>query len=556
MVVTGGVLEAPPGSRVQQLLAELISIEIVPLPFNDPDGAMQARVSDIEREAAELGDMELWQRARLHVMYMRGLLEGDLAEWARTSQEVHQWAADNSRRELLIRSHSSLGTLYLQLGDPAAHLVHAVGAVELLTDDTPAATRVGCLMRFANALSSLGSREEARERYQQAERLAAEIDDKRWLRLILNNYADTEHTAGDPERAWQILEQLMAAVTPPGSAFDLGMLAQYEIGTLAEVQIDLGRYAEAEQSMRFNLRRYEYSGVVDHWAHALDLLTLATAQRHLGETDLAQQTLNQASALCTEHDFAEVVAKILQEQAELYAATGEPTRAFQTHKEFHAAVEKLRSSALEAQARTRQAMFETTEARNQAAAFRDEARRDPLTGLRNRRYVDEHLPRLIEHARTSGNTLVVALADLDHFKRINDTLSHDVGDQVLTTTASILRDELARISGDGFVARMGGEEFLLVLPGTAPADVATHLDDVRRAIRNYDWQPMTGDLSVTVSIGSSTTACIPQPTQPGLLADADRNLYAAKHAGRDRVINNPPPHRGTRRYRDAPKPTS
>ncbi|GAB1689600.1 hypothetical protein KRM28CT15_14030 [Krasilnikovia sp. M28-CT-15] len=551
-MATDEVRWAPAGSRAQQLFHDLIAIEAIPL--DGLDATSPARPAEIEREAAELGDMELWQRARLLTARLRGRLDGDLAEVARTAQEVHRWAGENDRRELLIRSHSVLSSLHFELGDAAAVLAHAVSAVELLTDDTPAGIRVGCLLQFALALGAVDSHAESLKRLQQAEQLAADIGDLRWQRMALHHHAYEELQTGEPQRAWETLERLMATVTAPGAAFDLALLRLEEIDTVAAVQIALGRYAEAEETIQGCLRVQESSGAVDHYGRAEFLLTLAKAQRHLGKTGQAQQSLNRTSALCTEHDLADLAAQTLQEQAELHAATGDHVRAFQAYKDFSAATERLRCAQLEAQARTRQAMFETTEARTQAAQFRDQARTDPLTGLRNRRYVDEHLPGMIEHARTGERCLTIALADLDHFKRINDTLSHGVGDQVLTTVATLLDDTLTGITDGGFVARLGGEEFLLVLPDLTPTDAAAHLDTVRLAVRNHDWQPITGDLPVTVSMGSTTSAATPDATQSGMLADADRNLYAAKHAGRDRVINNPPPHPGARRYRDAPTP--
>ena len=157
-----------------------------------------------------------------------------------------------------------------------------------------------------------------------------------------------------------------------------------------------------------------------------------------------------------------MLVRVHQEQAELHAARGEFAAAFAVHKVFFAAYNDLHSEQREAQARTRQAMFETAEARQEAERFREQARRDPLTGLRNRRYVDEQLPGLID----ADPELTVAIVDLDRFKRVNDLLSHDVGDQVLVLVAKLLETELAAVSPDGFVARMGGEEFLMVLPGT------------------------------------------------------------------------------------------
>jgi diguanylate cyclase (GGDEF)-like protein len=192
-------------------------------------------------------------------------------------------------------------------------------------------------------------------------------------------------------------------------------------------------------------------------------------------------------------------------------------------------------------------MFETAEARQEAERFREQARRDPLTGLRNRRYVDEQLPGLV----AGGGELTLAIVDLDHFKRVNDQLSHDVGDQVLVLVAKLLETELAAVAPDGFAARMGGEEFLLVLPGIPVLTATGRLDAIRRAIRSYDWVDVTHGLPVTVSIGVAGLTEDPAAGQSGLLSTADRNLYVAKHAGRDRVVAGAPRDARARSYRDS-----
>jgi diguanylate cyclase (GGDEF)-like protein len=219
----------------------------------------------------------------------------------------------------------------------------------------------------------------------------------------------------------------------------------------------------------------------------------------------------------------------------LYAAGGDFARAFETHKEFFAELEKLRSVQREAQARNRHALFETAEARQEAERFREQARRDPLTGLRNRRYVDEHLPSLMADASATGEPLAVAIVDLDHFKRINDTLSHEVGDQVLRAVAKLLEAELATFAPSGFAARLGGEEFLVALPGVGLAEAAGHLEDLRITIRSHGWDELTRGLPVTVSIGVAASNKTAVTGQLALLSAADRNLYAAKDGGRDRV---------------------
>src|SRR5690349_9950723 len=139
-------------------------------------------------------------------------------------------------------------------------------------------------------------------------------------------------------------------------------------------------------------------------------------------------------------------------------------------------------------------MFETAEAREEAERFREQARRDPLTGLHNRRYVDERLPGLIADAAAAGTPLTLAVLDLDHFKHVNDTLSHETGDRVLVAVAGLLE---AGVPAPGFAARMGGEEFLVVLPGLDLATAVPVLDRMRAAVGGHPWQPVTGGHRVT-----------------------------------------------------------
>jgi diguanylate cyclase (GGDEF)-like protein len=107
---------------------------------------------------------------------------------------------------------------------------------------------------------------------------------------------------------------------------------------------------------------------------------------------------------------------------------------------------------------------------------------------------------------------------------------------VLRTVAELLQDDLA----DGsFAARMGGEEFLLVLVGS-PRTAARQLEDVRRAVAAHPWAELTGGMSITVSIGAAGTAGHPDPTPVDLLGRADAHLYRAKRGGRDRVVSDLP----------------
>lgn len=491
------------------------------------------RATEIERVAAAGGEWALRQRARLLQadMWQR---QGEATAAARVLREVGAWAVEHSCRPLQARSDRLLARIYYALGDSAACLEHSVSAVQQLDDRTPPRTRSAYLMALAGALNATGSFAAARERYQQAEHFAVTGGDIRRQLAVLNNRAYSELEAGEAELAWKVVQRLQAIAAEHGYELNPNYL-----DTVAQAQIALGRYAEAAHTIRASIEAFASTWEEEVDSLAQSLATLAVAQRHLGATGEAQEALDRCLALCEERELTNIGVQALQEQAELYAACGDFERALLTYKAFHVAESELISQQREARAQTRQAMFETAEAREEAARFHDQARRDPLTALPNRRFMDEHLPPMIEKAARTGEPLVAAVVDVDHFKRINDTLSHETGDQVLVGIAGILAASVPAGSAldVGFAARTGGEEFVLVLAGLSPAAAVRHLETLRLAVATHPWQPLTGDMPVTVSVG--VAAAEPDDTQQRLLTRSDKRLYMAKRGGRNRVCGDP-----------------
>jgi diguanylate cyclase (GGDEF)-like protein len=427
------------------------------------------------------------------------------------------------------------------VGEGAKSLEHALSAVELLDDNATAYTQINHRTKLADALALTGSMEAARTRYHQAEELARQEQQWERLTILLNNWAYAEHAAGDFPRAQHIAARMVETAEAHGLELDPSALH-----TLADIHVALGEYRDAEQTMLMSIARHAGGRVDDGDDLAHFQLTLARAQRGLGAVSRAQDTLNACRALCEEGGLSGLLVQVHEEQAELYAAQGDFAAAFTAHKKFTAAQEQMRSQERDARVQTRHAIFETAEARQDAERFREQARRDPLTGLRNRRYVDEELSTMI--AADPG--LSVGLADIDHFKRINDTLSHDTGDHVLAQMATLLQEGVAAAVPGGFVARLGGEEFLMVLPATPVATAVVKLDAIRQSISEHAWRGMPGGWPVTVSIGVAAAREGSPPSQSAALAAADRNLYAAKEQGRNRVVAGTPPERRPRAYRD------
>jgi diguanylate cyclase (GGDEF)-like protein len=547
----------PPTVReaaLARLSADLDELEF--LPGRDIDAEFAAAV-EAERRADELGSPAHRMRARL-VRADMVKRRGDLASGIRLAWDVNRWASQQGNAPILARSHWLLSPIYYMLSDRPAALEHAIRAMELLDADTPPRTRAHYLVTLAGALAWTRAFDAARERYRLAEQILISLSDVGLRLILLNNLAYTEYRAGEPARALAAAEQLQAIAAEHGSLVHVAFS-----DTIARALMGVGRYAEAEQIIGKGLERRRTRGQEDLDDLAELLLTLTEAQRCQHHTEAAQATLDRCREFCEEHDLAEVLVRISQEQAELHAAQGRFELAYEVHKGFHAETLELLSLQREAQARTRQALFETTEAREEARRFREQAYRDPLTGLYNRRYIDVRLPVLIDRAARADLPLTVAVIDLDHFKRINDTLSHDVGDQVLTAVAGLLLAGMpapAEQSGGeaGFVARMGGEEFLMVLPELAGPAALDRLESVRLAVRSHPWRPLIGDRPVTISIGAVSTdpprdGAVAGDTlhlaQASLLADADRNLYIAKRAGRDQVVTDQRNAGERRRYR-------
>jgi diguanylate cyclase len=161
---------------------------------------------------------------------------------------------------------------------------------------------------------------------------------------------------------------------------------------------------------------------------------------------------------------------------------------------------------------------------------RQKALIDPLTGLPNRAAWSERLEHEIKQWQQHGNTLSLAMLDLDHFKRINDNYGHLAGDKVLKIIATVLRK---RLRAADFIARFGGEEFVLLLPATTPAVGAKLLETLRAAIEACPFHFKGERVTITISMGLASFK--PGEHSDLVLKRADQALYRAKNGGRNRV---------------------
>jgi len=172
-----------------------------------------------------------------------------------------------------------------------------------------------------------------------------------------------------------------------------------------------------------------------------------------------------------------------------------------------------------------------TESNRERARFEQAALFDGLTGIHNRRWFDDTLTRVVRRAAYDRTTLSVALLDIDHFKRFNDDYGHAAGDRVLQTVAKTLSTDLRPTD---LVARFGGEEFVVILPGTDHVGACVALNRLREAVARTTVDCGETLPQVTISVGIATATPDEEPSQ--LVARADAAMYRAKQAGRNRVV--------------------
>lgn len=513
------------------------------------------------------------------------LREGRLADAVAATQTARPLAAHASA-PLYPRWAATRLLVLFRSGELAALLEEGQVQLPLLRSWQDSEHLFAALRLMATAGAELARYPIALQCAHEAHQLAVAAQNKAREALALNALACCFERMGDPWQGERLMNEALGLLRtlPPGHELfaTLNNLGALLIGRFHLLR-DARPLDEARQTLAPALPLFEEAlqmahAMGDAYPRVFSQGNLGEVLTHLGRLDEAERHLGEALALALALGFRAQDWRIQCTRGELLLARGDAAAAWEVlnevlrrsneldvlatrlrlhhalsqaaarldrpdealhHLQVYLGLERTRSVAqLHAQSQmfvtrveVEQERLESQRQRVRAAKLEADARRDPLTGVGNRREVDARLPAMLAEARDEGTPLALVMLDIDHFKGVNDRFGHGVGDQVLAVLGQLLRDATR---AQDLIARVGGEEFLLVLPGTEPRAAREACERLRRRAQSHPWEQLSPDLAVTVSIGMGVT---PPYDERLLMARADRALYRAKAEGRNRVIS-------------------
>ena len=324
----------------------------------------------------------------------------------------------------------------------------------------------------------------------------------------------------------------MSAKLPEDAAKPLEFLARHRLAatpqnyTLAYVALSdpgspIGRAVAEIIAEGYRIKQDE----ADHILEAHGTTTFFGAyERKNGELSahLRHQTIKIGELASSAADATGALARELSEEATTLSGGGADSTSI---------VARMIKHSLQAQARLTAAMDEVKTLREELEAARNDAQRDELTGLANRRAIDAHLAELAE----KGEPRVIALCDIDHFKSVNDRYGHGVGDRVIKLVASTLEDACTA----QFVGRWGGEEFIVIMPSSDIAAVIKRLNQARQTLADTKFKLRETDEPMGLISFSGGVALAVGGKQANVTAlqQADKALYRAKDEGRNCILS-------------------
>jgi two-component system cell cycle response regulator len=485
---------------------------------------MVERADELEARAREA---DLVSRARRSRLLRSDALSrrGELEEALRLQLETLTEAELDADRMVCARAHCLLAATYDRLAEQGKALQSAEECVRLLAPEDPPNWLAEHMSVLALSTSYWRHGDPDYTTFEEALRLAREVGEPVLLLAIMNNYVYVAVTRGDPRGAEMTEEMRRLA--------DREMPEGYPSAWLDTIAFGLMNAGKLDEAAELAAAAVEAAprDHVEPTTFSMCILTQAKIERARGNVAGAIEHADAALALARTAGVNEAIGRALEELSELAAEAGDYKLAYEYLRERNEALDLFQTERSELHAVTLQAIYSVEVERQQRLALEALADTDPLTGLYNRRYMNRQLAQLVLEP------VALALVDIDHFKQINDRFGHEAGDRVLSRLAATLQAHAEAVGHDAaFAARIGGEEFVVALPGIDAETARERCERVRADVETCDWDEIAPQLRVTVSVGLAT-----QPFGGGaasaLLSRADTQLYNAKRQGRNRVIS-------------------
>lgn len=500
---------------------------------------------------------------RARALWARGLALGHagdhgqgLAELSRSLAAVPE--EDLRQRAIVLRALAIVNEL---LGALDASLEHGLASLSLARRLADATMIADGLLSVGVVYSRNGDPQRGLDCYGEVLAMYHALDDPARCIPVLNNMGINCKNLGRHDEAVAHFERALA-LAEGGSTAPATVAVLHS--NLAEPLWQLGRLDEARTVLERAVGVLSAAGYSNGETHARVLLGRILLAA--GEPQAARAQLERGVALADGSGGMNYAAQAHLALCELHKAAGRFDAALTHHEAFHAAERTQFNADSQRRLQALRVQHELADAQREAETHRlrhvelerahaqlndlhralvaaDEdknrllerlarqSRTDALTGLANRRHLDERLADEFARAKRHRRALAVAMCDIDFFKRINDRLGHAIGDEVLRHVAAMLRE---RCRATDIVARYGGEEFCIVFLEANATTAAIVCEDLRAAIEAYDWRRVHADLTLTLSIGIADE--IEQiDHHERLLVAADRCLYAAKEQGKNRV---------------------
>jgi diguanylate cyclase (GGDEF)-like protein len=509
--------------------------------------------------ADRLGDPALIARARC--VYGHSLLFGEGPRQAREAlvdARTRYVALGNIAGAAWCEVFEGIALEYL--GDPGGAIVTTERALATFIEVGDQAGEARALNTLGISQAIVGRLDDALALFERSGELAVTARDQVTIGLAWLNAAETRSNLG--RRAAEEGRAETAVELSNRALEELRAVRRHAIRTgfaglepvaMAYQVLPLVRLGRVEEAVEVGERAIARAGSLE-----LDDDTVAQALHYAGAARLAAGDLTEAVAhldralaLYDQWELTHETAPVLELLVEAHERRGDVPAAFALHKRLLVAKLRLRDGAAERTDQVAAARYQAE--REQEADERDRrklqqlaranrrladerramerlAHTDALTGLANRRHFDAQLGRVLLHAELTGEEVSLVLIDIDHFKRVNDRHSHLVGDAVLRALAGEITRH-SRVSD--LAARIGGEEFVVLLPGTSQPEAMVVAERLRTSVETLKLDEIAPRLRITVSAGVASTA--DAAGAEALLAAADAAMYEAKRGGRNRV---------------------